>query len=97
MCQCAVFVLTVRVYDGQRVGKCLAAEMVIQNDDICTRGRLDCGMRQRSAIDTDNQVMRAGERCHCFRIWAIALVDPVWNIEGRLYPEMPEPVREQGR
>ena len=97
MCQFAGFILPVGIDDGKGRGQRFPAQMVVEDDDIRTDRRRNRFMREGSAIDTDDQVMCVGQITHRRFIGAVALVDPVGDIDSRLPPEGPQPTDQQGR
>ena len=71
--------------------------MVIQHYHISALGRGDRPMRERAAVNADNQVVIARQTGHGGVIGAIALVDPVWNIQRRLLTHLPQIDHQQRR
>lgn len=93
--QIATLILTVRVHHRQRVRQRLAAEMVIEHDDIRPRRRGDRLMRQRSAIHADDEIVTFRQFPHRGWIGAVAFVNPVGNVERRAMAEVTKPGDEQ--
>ena len=95
MRQRAVFVLAVRVDHGQCGRQRIRTEVVIQHDDICALGGGDRLMAEGATVNADNQVVGRGERLHRRDVGAIALVDPVGDIECRVVAHRAQPDQQQ--
>lgn len=95
MAQAAVLVLPVGVHHGERGRQRLGAEVVIEHHHIRPCRRRDGLVRERAAIDAEDQVVRLGQRLHGGHVRAVALVDPVGDIERGRAPERPEPDDQQ--
>ncbi len=95
MRQYAVLILTVGVHTGHTLRQGLAPQMVIQNNNVtsCRGHRL---MAQRSAIHTDDQVMRAAQFLHRRHIWPITFINSIRHIQGGTASQLAQPINQQG-
>ena len=77
----AILVLPVRVHHGHCGGQGLAAQMVVQDDDVGQA--VGGGQRlvgQGAAIDAYDQIVVAGQGGDSGCVGAISFVDAVWDI-----------------
>ena len=95
MPEAAILVAPVRVHDGKRRGQQVIGEVVVEHDYIGPRRRSDWTMRQRPAIDRDDQVVPRGQIAHGRLVRPITLVNPVGDVERGIVANGTEPVDQQ--
>ncbi len=92
----AGLVLAVRIDDGQRGRQRLAAQVVIEDDNI-TPCRCNGSVRQRAAIDAKDHVMRLPQCLHGGHIRTVAFVDAVGDVDRGHVSKVAQPDLQQGR
>ena len=92
----AVLVLAVRVHHGEDGGQRLGGEVVVEDDHVAAGGgeRL---VRERAAVDADDQVVALAEPAHRRDVRAVALVDAVGDVERRRAAHPPQPDHDERR
>ncbi|GAB1362423.1 hypothetical protein MASR1M32_16590 [Rhodobacter sp.] len=96
MGQAAVFVLPVRVHHGMGCGQGLGRKVVVEDNHIGWGSGGNRIMRERAAIDADDQRVICRKPLHGRDIRAVAFVDAVRDIERGLVPQGAQPDDQQG-
>ncbi len=95
MAKRSALIWTVRVYNGEGVRERRRAEMMIEDDNIRAGRSSDRVMRQRSAVDTDDQLVFRCQACHRPDIRPVAFCDPVGDVDRRVETHLGQPAFEQ--
>ena len=70
--------------------------MVVEDDHVGPLGGGDGVVRKRAAVDAEDEVVGEGQGGHGGDVRAVALVDPVGDVERRGEAEVAEPGEEKG-
>jgi hypothetical protein len=100
MAEAGEIVLPVRIDQGQRRRQDFRRLMVVENDDVEPEpcGLLERLEADRPAIDGDDEIGPLRLKLpHRFDIGAVALADPIGDVDERLAPDFLEIFAEQGR
>ncbi len=92
----AGLVLAVGVHHGIGRRQHLGAEMVVEHDHVAAGGG-DRLVAQRAAVDADDEVVAVAEPPHRRHVGAVALLDPVGDVERRVAAHRPQPAEDQRR